>query len=185
VRALATVIGVLVSLALCVWGGVLAYDAVDSLTDGARIGETRTPIPGRTDIDLDEGKHVVFYEVSASSVPAAEDIVVPALDLSIRRGGDGRSLELEDYGSEFNVESGGRAAKAAFTVRIPGDGRYRITTSGSADAAQPAVVLGKPVTRRVLRLVLGLAAFVAGLALGILVIAVAAGLAFRDRRKSA
>jgi hypothetical protein len=185
VRALAAAIGVVAALGLCVLGGVLTYDAIDSLADGARQGETRTPIPGSTDVHLDKGKYVVFYEVDASSVPDADSIAVPAFRLSIRRSGDGRALELEDYGSDFTVDSGGRAARAADTVRVPDDGRYRITTSGRPDDADPAVVLGRPVTRRVLRLVLGLATFVAGLALGLLVIAVVTGLALRRRRAGA
>jgi len=183
VRALAAAIGVAAALGLCVWGGLLMYGAIDSLTDGARQGETRTPIPGVTDVELRKGKYVVFYEVATAAGTAGDNrIPVPALDLSIRRGGDGPALDLEDYGSDFNVESDGRAAQAALTVRIPGDGRYRITASGRPDADEPAVVLGRPVTRRVLRLVLGVAAFVAGLGLGILLIAVAAGLALRNHR---
>jgi len=183
VRALLAVIGVVAALALCVWGGTLVYDAIDSLADGARLGETRTPIPGVTDVELDEGKYVVFYEVDSSTVVDAEAIVIPSLDLAIRRGGDGQPLELDDYGSNFTVEGGGRAAKAAYTVRVPADGRYRISTSGEEGTG--SVVLGKPVTRRVLNLVLGGAAFLAGIALGILVIAIVAGLSIRDRRRRA
>ena len=178
-RALLAVIGVLAALGLCVWGGTLVYDAIDSLADGARLGETRTPIPGSTDVELDEGKYVVFYEVTAGRVPDAATLEIP----SIRRGGDGPPLELDEYGSELTVDSGGRAARAAFTVRVPADGRYRITTSG--EEGSRSVVLGKPLTRRVLSLVLGGAAFLAGLALGILVIAIVAGLSIRDRRKPA
>lgn len=183
VRGLAAALGVAAALGLCVWGGTLAYDAIDSLTDGARIGETRTPIPGTTDVELDEGKYVVFYEVDASTTGDEERIPVPRLLTTIRRDGDGPPLEIDDYGGSFRVESGGRAAQAAATVRVPSDGRYRIAALGRADSADPAVVLGRPVTRRVLRLVVGLAALVAGLGLGILVIAVAAGLSLRAKRQ--
>jgi hypothetical protein len=185
VRALLAVIGVMAALGLCAWGGVLVYDAIDALTDGARIGETRTPIPGRTDVPLDEGKYVVFYEIATTSVPDVDDSSIPSFELVIRRDGDGPPLPLKGYGSDFTVESGGRTGRARYTVQIPTDGRYRITASGNPEGAQPAVVLGKPVTRRVLRLVLGAVAFIAGLALGILVIAIAAGLAIRDRHKPA
>ena len=183
VRALLAVIGVLVALALCAWGGTLVYDAIDSLADGARRGETRTPIPGITDVDLDEGKYVVFYEIATSSVPDVDDSSIPSFDLAIRRGGDGPALPLRGYGSDFTVESNGRTGRARYTVQIPSDGRYRITTAGNPEGADPAVVLGKPVTRRVLRLVFGAVMIIAGLTLGILVIAVAAGLAIRDRRR--
>ena len=183
VRALLAVMGVLAALALCVLGGTLVYDAIDSLADGARHGETRTPIPGTTDVELDEGKYVVYYEVDSGTVLDADAIVIPSLDVEIRRAGDGPPLELDDYGSNLTVDSGGRAAKAAFTVGVPADGRYRISTSGEEGSG--SVVLGKPLTRRVLSLVLGGAAFLAGLALGILVVAVVAGLTIRDRRQSA
>ena len=139
-RVLAAVIGVAAALGLCVWGGLLAYDATDSLVDGARMGETRTSIPGTTDVELEKGKYVVFYEVDASSVFGDGRIPVPPLGLSIRRGGDGPPLELKDYGTDFNVESGGRAAQAAHTIRIPSDGHYRIRASGQRAGADPAVV---------------------------------------------
>jgi len=117
-------------------------------------------------------------------VAGDDRIAIPRFLVTIRRGGDGPPLAIEDYDSDFRVESGGRAAQAAATIRIPSDGRYRITASGRPDAADSAVVLGRPVTRRVLRLVLGLAAFLAGLALGTLVIAVAAGLSLRGHRQA-
>ena len=182
-RAIGAVIGVAAALGLCVWGGTLTYDAIDSLIDGARLGETRTPIPGTTDVELDEGKYVVFYEVDAGSVGEG-NVPVPSFTAMIQRSGDGPALSVKDYGSDFRVESGGRVGQAVSTVRIPSDGRYRIRAGGSPnEAADPAVVLGKPVTRRVLRLILGIAAFLGGLGLGILVITIVAGLAFRDRRK--
>jgi hypothetical protein len=63
------------------------------------------------------------------------------------------------------ISSGGRAAQAIATVEVPEDGRYEITVTDSADAPSPAVVLGKPITRRILRLVVGIAGSVVGLAL--------------------
>ncbi len=183
-RTIAAVLGVLAALALCAGGGVLAYDAADSLIDGARHGETRTPIPGATDVELDEGKYVVFYEVDSTSV-GDENVPVPEFTLTIRRAGGGPPLKIEDYGSDFRVDSGGRVGQAVSTVRIPSDGRYRIRTTGTPVGDEPAVVLGKPVGRRVLRLVLGATLFVAGLAIGLLVVAIAAGLAYRNRRAGA
>ena len=168
-RTIAAVLGVLAALALCAGGGVLAYDAADSLIDGARHGETRTPIPGATDVELDEGKYVVFYEVDSTSV-GDENVPVPEFTLTIRRAGGGPPLKIEDYGSDFRVDSGGRVGQAVSTVRIPSDGRYRIRTTGTPVGDEPAVVLGKPVGRRVLRLVLGATLFVAGLAIGLLVV---------------
>jgi hypothetical protein len=182
VRALAAVLGVAAAIGLCAWGGKLTYDAVDTLTDGARIGNTRTPVPGTTDVELEEGKHVIYYEVDAGSAAGEDPIPIPRLRVRVRRGGDGPPLAVDDYGSNFRVESGGRTAQAAATVRIPGDGRYRIRVSGRPVGADPAVVLGRPVTRRVLRLVLGLAALVAGFALGILVIVLTVVVSLRKRR---
>jgi len=65
---------------------------------------------------------------------------------------------------------------------VPEDGRFEITVTDSADAPSPAVVLGKPITRRILRLVVGIAGSVAGLALLGLVGALAIGFAVRGRK---
>ncbi len=65
---------------------------------------------------------------------------------------------------------------------MPDEGRYRITARSGPERTTDAVVLGKPIARRILRLILGVMAFIAGLGLGLLVLAVATGLAIRDRR---
>lgn len=181
VRATAAVIGVAAALGLCVWGGLLSYDAIDGLADGVRDGETRTPVPGLRHVELDKGKHVIYYEVDSSSV-SGDKVPVPEFRVAIRRAGEGPVLGVDDYSTDFHVDSGSREAQAALTVEIPSAGRYQIATSGEEGAGEPAVVLGRPITRRILRLVLGLTALAAGLALGILVIAVVAGLAIRGRR---
>ncbi len=110
---------------------------------------------------------------------------MPEFVVAIRRGGEGPVLDVDDYGADFHVDSGGREAQAALTVEVPSAGRYQIATSGEGGASEPAVVLGKPIARRILRLILGVMAFIAGLGLGILVIAIVAGLAVRDRRQPA
>ena len=91
------------------------------------------------------------------------------LELSIRRDGDGPPLPLEDYGGDFEVSSGGRTAKAWRTVEVPREGNYRISAGPEFRAAAPAIVLGRPVSGRVMRLILGIAALLAGLGLGALV----------------
>ena len=132
VRALAAALGVAAALGLCVWGGALTYDAIDSLTDGARIGETRTPIPGTTDVELDEGKYVVFYEVDASSVAGEDPIPVPGLIATIRRGGDGpplaaRRLRLGLQGRERRPRRAGGGHRPDPERRALPDHRLRPT----------------------------------------------------------
>ncbi len=184
-RHLLLILGALAAVALTVVGVTTTVDAAGSFSD-VRIGDTRTAIPGSREVSLDEGKYVVFYEVSGEEVSGDSDnIYVPPLEVRVQDPGGARTLELDDYTTDFDVSSGGRAAQAIATVEVPEDGRYEITVTDSADAPSPAVVLGKPITRRILRLVVGIAGSVAGLALLGLVGALAIGFAVRGRKAAA
>ena len=66
-------------------------------------------------------------------------------------------------------------------MEVPREGRYRISAGPEVRAAAPAIVLGRPVSGRVMRLVLGVAGVLAGLGLGALVAAIAIGLRVRAR----
>lgn len=184
-RQLLLILGGLAAIVLSVVSVTITVDAIGSFSD-VRIGDTRTSIPGTREVELDEGKYVVFYEVSDEGVSDDSDgnLYVPPLDVRVHLPDAARSLDLDDYSSDFNVSSGGRDAQAIATVEVPEDNRYEITVSGSADAASPAVVLGKPITRRILRLIVGIAGFVAGLALLALTGALAIGFAVRKPRSS-
>lgn len=178
-RLLILALGALLAALLVGWGVRGAIDAADSLS-GTRIGATRTPMPGTRIVRLESGKHTVFYEVDDGAADG-EEIDVPRLDVAIRRAEGGALLELEGFSGDLDLTSGGRAATAAGTVRIPEDGRYRLAVRGKADAAAPAVVLGRPITARVLRLLVAVAGVLTGLCLGLLVGAVA--LALRPGRR--
>ena len=188
-RRLFLTLGALAALALMAVGAGMLAGAIEDF-GATRIGETRTAIPGERTARLEPGKHVVYYEVDEGSVPGSDsggdgEIAVPAgLPVSIRRDGDGRPLDLDDYGSDFNVSSGGRFAQAAATVEVPEEGSYSIEAGrvDASPASEPAVVLGRPITGRVLRLVVGIAGIVAGLGLAVLVAVVAVALAARRRR---
>ncbi len=179
-RHLLLILGAAAGIAMTVVGVTTTVDAVGSFSD-VRIGDTRTPVPGSMLVELDEGKYVVFYEVDDDAITERGEggLHVPPLDLGIRTPDAARPLDLDDYSGDFNVSSGGREAEAIATVDVPADGRYEITVSSSAGAPSPAVVLGKPITRRILRLGVGIAGIVAGLALLALVGALGVGFAVR------
>jgi hypothetical protein len=185
VRRTLLLLGALAAVALTALAITVVVDAIDQFSGGARIGKTRTPVPGQRDATLEERKYVVYYEVDsgfAGGFDKTREIVVPAeLDLAIRRDGDGPPLPLDDYGGDFEVSSGGRTAQAWRTVEVPRAGNYRISAGPEVRAAAPAIVLGRPVSGRVLRLVFGIAALLAGLGLGGLVGAIAVGLRLRAR----
>ena len=178
-RLLILTLGAPLAAMLVGWGVPGAIDAADSLS-GTRIGATRTPMPGARIVTLDSGKHTVFYEVDDGAADG-EEIEVPALDVSVRPAKGGEPLELEGFSGDLDLTSAGRAATAVGAVRVPEDGRYRVAATGEADAAAPAVVLGRPITARVLRLLVAIAAVFTGVCLGILVGAVA--LALRAGRR--
>ena len=129
-------IGVAAALGLCVWGGA-AHLRRDRLAHRRRADRRDAHADPRrhATCELDEGKYVLFYEVRCEQrVSATTSIPVPpARRERSAAAGDGPPLELDDYGSDFRVESGGRAAQAAAHGRgSPSEGRYRITASGPA-----------------------------------------------------
>jgi len=67
VRRALLVLGALAGIALTALGAATAAGAVDALGD-TRIGDTRITLPGSRSARLDEGKHVVYYEVEEDSV---------------------------------------------------------------------------------------------------------------------
>lgn len=179
-RHLLLILGALAAIVMTLVGVTTTVDAVGTFSD-VRIGDTRTSIPGTKEVELDEGKYVVFYEVDddVTAERGESSLVVPPLDVGIRVPDASRPLDLDDYSGNFNVSTGGREAQAIATVEVPEDGGYEITVSSSADAPAPAVVLGKPITRRILRLGVGITGIVAGLALLALMGALAIAFAVR------
>lgn len=162
-RWILTALGAIAAGALLAWGIPLAVDAADALS-ATRLGETRTPVPGALGVKLESGKHTVFYEVDEDG-----SIEVPRLAIDIRAEGDGAPLELDGFSGDLDLTSGGRHATAIGTVRVPQERRYRIRVTSRVDAESPAVVLGRPITARVVRLLVAIAAIVAGLGMAALV----------------
>ena len=179
-RPLLLVLGALGAAGLLVWGVARGIDVAGELSS-ARIGETRTAIPGKRDAVLDSGRYTVFYEVDERS-GGPDEIDVPPVDVAIRSEGDGPRLELEGFSGDLDIASGGRAATAIASVKLPDDGRYRIRASGREEARAPAIVLGRPIGGRVLRLLLAVAAVVAGVGLAALVAVTAIALRAREGR---
>lgn len=176
------VLGALAGIALAVLGVSIVVDAIRGF-DETRIEETRTALPGSRTAELEEGKYVVFYEVADDSVGDVADgeFPIPALEVSLQRGGSGPALDLDDYSTNFDVSSDGRAARAYATVEVPEAGAYEITAAAGGRASEPAVVLGRPVTGRIFRLITGLAGAAGGLGLVALVCALGIALALRKR----
>jgi len=176
-------LGALVAIVLTVLGVTRTVDAVRSFSE-VRVGDTRTPIPGASEVELDDGKYVLFYEISDAGAPASGDgsLFVPPLDVRVSPAGAARSLDLDDYSTDFDVSTGGRYAQAMATVDVPEEGPYTLAVSGSADDPSPAVVLGRPIIPRILRLIAGIAGAVAGLALLALVCALAIAFAVQGRK---
>jgi hypothetical protein len=179
IRPVLLALAALAAFALLAWSIPLAVDAVDALSE-TRIGDTRTAVPGSHEVELEARKHTVFYEVEEGG-----SIDVPPLEVAIRPEGDRPPLALEDFSGNFDLTSGGRQATAIATVRVPEEGRYRIGVTGRAGDDEPAVVLGRPVLPRILRLLGALAAIVAGLGLAALAAAIAIAIALRASRASA
>lgn len=183
------VLGALVAIVLIVVGVTMTVDAAGSLSD-VRIEDTRTAIPGSKDVELEEGKYVVFYEVSddAGYVGGDGGVYMPPVEMRLTAVGGAQPLELRPYSTDFNISGGGRKGHAFVTVDVPRDGRYALRAEppgpeGAAEAASNGVVLGKPITHRALRLIVGITGILAGLAVLALICALSIGLAVRKRRQ--
>jgi hypothetical protein len=171
VRAL-PYIGVVFLWALTVAGVVFVVDQSLGFGD-VLIEGTRTPIPGERTVDLEGRKYNLFFEARAIARPERvgdelSDLEASPLQIRIREQGSDRLLQLNAYSTDFTM-SGDRDATAFATVRVPHDGRYRISVASSDDLpySQPGVALGEPIGGRVLTVVVGgilaAAAFIGGL----------------------
>jgi hypothetical protein len=137
------------------------------------IEDTRTPVPGSRVVELEARRYNIFYEATGP-VDRYDNLPVPSLEISVARAdGDGRPLPLRDYSGNFSTSSGNRESTAIRTVQVPRTGRYRIEVHGQqppAPFSEPKVVLGNPIGRKVLLLIVGvLGALLCGLS-GILVL---------------
>jgi hypothetical protein len=116
-----------------------------------KLEETRTPLPGRRNVRLDTHKYIVWYETRRAR-PSSE----PSVEIAPRDGEP--ALALNDYGGTFTTDSGGRHSEALWTVTPPSAGWYVMTVAGDSSVDsydRPGVVLGQPIGRRVLRVVVG------------------------------
>lgn len=167
-------IGVVLLWALTVGGVVFVFEQALGFDD-ALIEETRTPIPGKRVVRLEARRYNVFFGAGHISNPdrvgnALDDLEHSPLDIRIRAVGSDRLLQLDSYGGNFTT-GGDRDETAFATVRIPREGLYQVSVTSSADLpySSPAIALGEPIGRRVVRLVGGVivggVAFLGGLLL--------------------
>jgi hypothetical protein len=146
--------------------------------DNARIESTRTPVPGQRIVELDTRRYNIFFEADNIVDPdqvgqQLDDPATSPLRIRIREEDSDRVLPLDGYSGTLTL-SGGPDATAIATVRIPREGRYRITVTSTEDLffSSPSITLGEPIARRVVKLVGGL--IVAGVTLlaGLLILVV-------------
>jgi hypothetical protein len=140
-------------LLLVVAGG--GYAAHVGLGLKARIGATRTAVPGRRDVHLAAGKYDVYFELPGdydkynqfSEPPGLAVIVAPAR---------GRPLPLARSGGASYVGSSTSKALAIDTVEVPDAGLYRIATRWPGGGPyHSTVVLGVPPGTAYIRLAAG------------------------------
>ena len=161
---------------LSLGGVILAVENTLDLDRGL-LEDTRTPLPGSRVLRLEARKYNLFYEQETEvSRP-------PSLRVRIRPTAGDELLDLHDYSGSFTI-SGDREATAFATVRVPRAGHYRVTASGrpARSVERPAIVLGEPIGRRVIRIVAGgLAAVLLFLSGTVLLVATLVG---RSRRRA-
>jgi hypothetical protein len=152
------------------------------------IEKTRTPIPGERSVQLEGRKYNLFFE--ARTIPRPErvgdelsDLESSPLRIRIRDVGSDHLLQLKRYSGDFTM-SGDRDATAFATVRVPHDGRYRISVASSDDLvfSEPSITLGEPIGGRVASVVIGSILAAAAFAGGLLLLI--ATLILRSRRRA-
>jgi hypothetical protein len=146
------IVGLVLLVALVVAGATIAAVSATKLPRGV-LEETSTPIPGSRVVQLDARKYNVFYDGTS------EQEAIPPIRVLVTPAGGGSALELDDFGGSLNFGD----AQAIATVEVPRSGRYRIATEDAPGLRPDAsVVLGEPIGKRILRVVLGGALAFAG-----------------------
>jgi hypothetical protein len=164
--------GLVLLVALVVGGVTIAALAAVELPRGV-LEETSTPIPGSDEVRLEARKYNVFYDGSST------DEAIPPLRVLVTPAGGGAPLPLGDFGGSLNYGN----AQAIGTVEVPREGAYRISTAGGPGlAGDPSVVLGEPIGKRILQVVLGAALAFLGLLGSILLVVISL---VRRRRRAA
>lgn len=167
------IVGLVLLVALVVAGATIAAVSATKLPRGV-LEETSTPIPGSRVVQLDARKYNVFYDGTS------EQEAIPPIRVLVTPAGGGPELELEDFGGNLNFGD----AQAIATVEVPRSGRYRIVAEGDPTfSTQAEVVLGEPIGKRILRVVLGGAVAFLGFVGAVLLVVIS--LVRRRRRESA
>jgi hypothetical protein len=145
------------------------YAAYVGLGLKARIGATRTAVPGRHEIRLATGKYDVYFELPGdydkyNEFAEPSDLAVRIVPLG------GRALPLTPYGGASYIGSNTSKALAIDTVEVPQSGLYRIVTGWPGGRRyHSTVVLGVPPGAAYIKLaVSGVIALLAFIALCIL-----------------
>jgi hypothetical protein len=153
-------------MAGCLAAGLILVKRTAPKLHNARIGATRTPVPGSRKVRLDAGKYVIYYEagITGGIGLARPHGVTVRIETPARR-----ALALHPYAGNFHTGSSFVDARAFLTVQVARSGSYQIMAAGKSSqpivANAPRVVLGTPTGGNVLRLVgasvMALLAFIA------------------------
>ena len=156
------IVGLVLLVSLVAAGATIAAVSATKLPRGV-LEETSTPIPGSRVVQLDSRKYNVFYDGTS------EQEAIPPIRVRVAPAGGGPALEQEDFGGSLNFGD----AQAIATVEVPRSGRYRIVTEDAPGFRPDAsVVLGEPIGKRILRVVLGGALAFAGFVGAILLVVI-------------
>jgi hypothetical protein len=163
--------GLVLLVALIAAGATIAALAAVDLPRGV-LEETSTPVPGSREVRLEARKYNVFYDGTSPEEP------IPRMRVEVAPSAGGAALPLDDFGGNLNYGD----AQAIATVEPTRAGLYRITTEGEPSfASEPDVVLGEPIGKRILTVVLGAALAFLGLVGSILLIVISL---LRRRRRA-
>jgi hypothetical protein len=139
------IVGLVLLVALIAAGATIAAVSATKLPRGV-LEETSAPIPGSREVRLEARRYNVFYDGTSS------EEAIPPLRVQVVPAGGGDALPLEDFGGSLNFGD----AQAIASVEVPRAGRYRIATTATGEPLGEAeVVLGEPIGKRILRVVLG------------------------------
>jgi hypothetical protein len=163
--------GLVLLVALIAAGATIAALAAVELPRGV-LEETSTPIPESREVRLEARKYNVFYDGTSETEP------IPQIRVRVTPAGGDGALPLGDFGGSLNYGD----AQAIATVEVPRVGLYRITTAGAPGfPSAAAVVLGEPIGKRILRVVLGAALAFLGFVGAILLVVISL---LRRRRRA-
>lgn len=136
-------------------------EGLDGITDGL----TRVRAPGETELTLEEGEYIIFYEwsgeIDGESFSTSSEF--PGMEAAVFDS-DGSEIPVTSSPADFEYNWGGNSGFSVGEVDIPEDGDYVFSAEhlDPTNTQEYVLALGKDLPRSTVLLVVGIIGMAAG-----------------------